>query len=94
MEKFKLENLDLLDALPDKKRDVLREIRQPYIEAYNITLNNHKNGARKEDLLTDSEYQEITSWFNELRDVTDTFDLTVFDRTPIKVLKHVKETVC
>ena len=90
MKKLCLDHLDLLETLPEEKKNVLRQYRQPYFEAYNITLNNHKNGARNEDLLTDSEYQEITSWFNELRDVTDTFDLTVFDRTPIKVLKHVR----
>lgn len=90
MERLFKNNLDLLDNLPEKKRAVLREKRQPYLNAYNITLNNHLAGAKEEDKLTDSEYQDMLKWFNELRDVTDTFDMSVFERTPLKVLKHLR----
>lgn len=90
MEKLYKNNLDLLDNLPEKKKDVLREKRQPYFNAYNIALNNHIAGAKEEDKLTDTEFKEMLSWFNELRDVTDTLDMTVFDRIPLKVLKHLR----
>lgn len=90
MERLYKNNLDLLDNLPEKKKAVLREKRQPYLNAYNIALNNHIAGAKEEDKLTDIEFKEMLSWFNELRDVTDTLDMTVFDRIPLKVLKHLR----
>lgn len=90
MERLYKNNLDLLDNLPEKKMAVLREKRQPYLNAYNIALNNHIAGAKEEDKLTDTEFREMLSWFNELRDVTDTLDMTVFDRIPLKVLKHLR----
>lgn len=78
--KFEIEN----------KKKALRIIRQPYIEAYNIVMNNHRNKARESDVLTDSELLEIAKWFNDLRDVTDTLDISVFAKTPVKVMKHFK----
>ena len=84
------EHLDLLVDFDEEIKNVYRQRRIPYIEAYNIVMNNHRNGARNEDILSDSEYQEITTWFNELRDVTDTLDTSVFERIPQKVLKHIR----
>ena len=84
------EHLDLLVDFDEEIKNVYRQRRIPYIEAYNIVMNNHRNGARNEDILSDSEYQEIITWFNELRDVTDTLDTSVFERIPQKVLKHIR----
>jgi hypothetical protein len=80
----RIQNCDVEDI-----KKVLRSRRVNYLNAYQTTINNHITAARETDVLSAEEYAEVVAWFNELRDVTDTLDVTVFERVPEKVKKHL-----
>lgn len=91
-EKIGIKDIEYLKEFCDDEiiKNILRQVRDPYFTAYNIAMNNHRNRARQEDVLSEEEYRVAMTWFNRLCDVTDTLDTSVFSDVPPKILKHYK----
>ena len=67
-----------------------RVSRQELMQARNIVLLNHLFATKEEDRLTDEEIKEICVWFDKLRDMPDTGDVSCLTDIPQKVKKHLK----
>lgn len=66
-----------------------RVSRQELMQARNIVLLNNLYPTKEEDRLTDEEITEICVWFDKLRDLPDTGDISCLTDIPEKVKKHL-----
>ena len=72
------ENLDLLEGLPEERRNVFRQRRKKLFEAFDILKGNVNFGV---ETLTEAERVEIVSWYNAVKDLEE----WAFERVPQKV---------
>ena len=63
--------------------------RQELMQARNIVLLNNLYPTKESDKLTDEEIAEICVWFDKLRDMPDTGDISCLTDIPEKVKKHL-----
>ena len=66
-----------------------RVSRQELMQARNIVLLNNLYPTKEGDKLTDEEITEICVWFDKLRDLPDTGDISCLTDIPEKVKKHL-----
>ena len=63
--------------------------RKDLMLARNITLLNHLFASKEKDRLTEEELKEIEVWFDALRDLPETNDISCLTNIPEKVKKHL-----
>lgn len=66
-----------------------RVSRQELMQARNIVLLNNLYPTKEGDRLTDEEIAEICVWFDKLRDMPATGDISCLTDIPEKVKKHL-----
>lgn len=66
--------------------------RQELMQARNIVLLNNLYPTKEGDKLTDEEIKEIGIWFDKLRDMPATGDISCLTDIPEKVKKHLGGT--
>lgn len=76
------ENLDLLDGLPEERKNVFRQRRKKLFSAFDILKGNVNFGV---ETLTDKERAEIITWYNAVKDLEE----WAFERVPEKVQAHL-----
>lgn len=76
------ENLDLLDGLPEERKNVFRQRRKKLFSAFDILKGNVNFGV---ETLTDKERAEIITWYNAVKDLEE----WAFERVPAKVKAHL-----
>jgi hypothetical protein len=63
--------------------------RKDLMLARNIVLINHLFASKEEDKLSEFEIEEIKIWFDALRDMPDTNDISCLTNIPEKIKKHI-----
>ena len=66
-----------------------RIARKDLMLARNIVLLNHLFASKEEDKLSDAEVKEIQDWFDALRDMPETNDISCLTNIPEKIKKHL-----
>ena len=78
------------DLWANDNPDTQRVSRERLMQARNYVLINHLFATKEEDRLTEEEITEICVWFDKLRDMPDTGDISCLTDIPEKVKKHLK----
>lgn len=75
-------DLDLLDSLPEERKNVFRQRRKKLFNAFDILKSNVNFGVEN---LTDNERQEIVKWYQAVKDLEE----WAFEQIPEKVQAHL-----
>lgn len=78
------------DAWANNNPTTQRFSRQELMQARNIVLLNNLYPTKESDKLTEEEINEICVWFDKLRDMPDTGDISCLTDIPEKVKKHIR----
>lgn len=89
---LKPRNITNTDTWANENNVTAQRISRPKLmQARNIVLINHLFASKEGDKLTDEEIKEIAIWFDKLRDMPETGDISCLTDIPEKVRKILGE---